>query len=199
MCVLFWLIILSVQMDAVFRKFPQDIQSIIASFIPVWQRFGLKKEPVVFQSSSHDRYYRTIRRAPKGSFLSPFSECFYYRFQRHFFRFIISVESDTYKDDSWTIIMEPQYRDIDLQDLHALKQKLPLWKSPFPSQTHLTELWHADAERQIGVQFRVVRKDSCDALTRQTSAEQFLVYIRKLSPFIHNTYQNIVRSRLKKK
>lgn len=104
--------------NSLFPRLPKDLQRAVARYLPLWQRRGLHRPLPVYDCTvqdvdacPHSRYYRTIRRCPRGArWDRQWPTDLYVRRQAHVFAWTLQARTLSFKEDEWVLRMRPQFR-----------------------------------------------------------------------------------------
>ena len=103
-------------MSDIFFRLPCDVQRLVRSFLPMWQRWGFRREPPPLRPNPL-RYYHTIRKPPlpfaQHTNDAWFPSFFEYRRQPDFFQWRVYHDYVSYEPhrmrDYWKIKLTPQW------------------------------------------------------------------------------------------
>ncbi|NDE15895.1 hypothetical protein EBZ80_13285 [bacterium] len=176
-----------------FQSLPVDIQRVVARFLPLWQRRGLRRPPGM---PGKQRYYTTVRKCPPGArFVDTWLRCFTFRRQTHFFQWEVRVAGMSERGDEWIIKMQPQWNLEDATHHRAVLQHIChrlSWTTVeaqlFFEQARSVDLHHVWFNREeLFLQFELaVERHDIDAPpTRQHCAEDLMRYVRRLDQVMH--------------
>lgn len=171
-----------------YRALPIDLQRLVARFLPVWERVGIAAPPQLPVVPEDRSYYKRIRRTPQGARRDPkHPNVLFYRLQKHNFRFCMYVRSNGPMKDFWVIKIEPQFVGAGFPALtllqwdrlsHYTNRTIP----PPPTASFINAVHTGTAWCLVFLTF----SDRDTRLpTRQTMAQEFVAYVRRLSPVMH--------------
>lgn len=189
---------------SLFLQLPDDVQRIVARYVPLWQRRGLRKPIAVYQgvptnewASPHGHYYRRIRQCPRGAWWSAYWPThLHVRRQAHVFQWELRVSSLSYTEDEWVLMMTPQWPD-DVRTTEAVLPRLwdafhrQLWMphlGGIQAVASLQQVWLNEQERRLCFALLVERPSMTAPPTRQSCAEQMVALVRRLDDAMHREW-----------
>jgi len=167
--------------DLIYKHLPTDIQLYISKFIPIWQRYGLKKPPKL---STHSlRYYNHIRKIPRGiHWKSDFPRFFYYRRQRDYFNWTLIHDYQNHTKEYWNIEMTPQWDFCRHDSLIRSMRDTKFYNNvECPSIIKFIRATISLFNQILILEFEVSTPDIVSGLTKQTLTDALCVHMINLS------------------